>query len=151
MNRKTWLLMLALLLPAGSALAGVAVEIVTPGMVLHIGDRDRRGYYWDGFDWRSPYWWHDHRGRYWGARNRHGFYWNGWRWVATLPPRRYYAPPPPHFYRPQPVHHPRWPAHPPRPPSGAPHHGGQHGHGHHGKPTHADHGGGNGPHKPPPH
>lgn len=83
MNRKAWLLMLALMLPAGSALAGVAVEIVTPGMVLHIGDRDRRGYYWDGFDWRSPYWWHDHRGRYWGARNRQGFYWNGWRWVAT--------------------------------------------------------------------
>lgn len=81
----------------GSALEGVAVEIVTPGMVLHVGDWDRRGYYWDGFDWHSPYWWHDHRGRYWGTLNRQGFYWNGWHWVATLQPRHYYAPPPIHY------------------------------------------------------
>ncbi|RLR18482.1 DUF2502 domain-containing protein [Sodalis-like symbiont of Bactericera trigonica] len=34
---------------------GAAVEIVTPGIVLHVVDRDRRGYYWYGIDWRSPY------------------------------------------------------------------------------------------------
>lgn len=74
MNGKAWVLSVALLLPMGNALAGVAVEIVTPGVVLHLGDRDRRGYYWDGYDWRPPQWWHDHRGRYWEERNRHGYY-----------------------------------------------------------------------------
>lgn len=43
MNGKAWVLSVALLLPVGSVLAGVAVEIVTPGVVLHLGDRDRRG------------------------------------------------------------------------------------------------------------
>ncbi|AHF77121.1 hypothetical protein Sant_2073 [Sodalis praecaptivus] len=151
MNGKAWVLSVALLLPVGNALAGVAVEIVTPGVVLHLGDRDRRGYYWDGYDWRPPQWWHEHRGRYWGERNRHGYYWNGWRWVTTLPPRRHHPPPPPppHFYRPPPVHPPRVPAHPPRPPAGAPHHGGPHGQGHHAKPAPHDHGGGDRYRKPP--
>ncbi|WP_406706230.1 DUF2502 domain-containing protein [Sodalis sp.] len=118
----------------------------------YLGDRDRRGYYWDGYDWRPPQWWHDHRGRYWGERNRHGYYWNGWRWVTTLPPRRHHPPPPPppHFYRPPPVHPPRVPAHPPQPPAGAPHHGGPHGQGHRAKPAAPhDHGGGDRYRKPP--
>ena len=29
------------------------------GVTLHLGDRDRRGYYWDGGRWREPRWWHD--------------------------------------------------------------------------------------------
>ncbi|MGL9725070.1 DUF2502 domain-containing protein [Sodalis sp. (in: enterobacteria)] len=96
-------------------------------MRSYLGDRDRRGYSWDGYDWRPPQWWHDHRGRYWGERNRHGYYWNGWRWVTTLPPRR---------------HHP--------PPAGAPHHGGPHGQGHRAKPAAPhDHGGGDRYRKPP--
>lgn len=32
---------------------------LAPGVTLHLGDRDRRGYYWDGGRWREPRWWHD--------------------------------------------------------------------------------------------
>jgi hypothetical protein len=33
--------------------------VVTAGVTLHLGDRDRRGYYWDGGRWREPRWWND--------------------------------------------------------------------------------------------
>ncbi|PWC21637.1 DUF2502 domain-containing protein [Brenneria roseae subsp. roseae] len=64
--------------PAAEA-ASVSIDLM-PGVTLNIGDRDRRGYYWDGYDWRSERWWHEHRGYHRGERNRHGYYWDGWRW-----------------------------------------------------------------------
>ncbi|MFC3396565.1 DUF2502 domain-containing protein [Brenneria rubrifaciens] len=64
--------------PAAEA-ASVSIDIM-PGVTLNIGDRDRRGNYWDGYDWRSERWWREHRGYYRGERNRHGYYWDGWRW-----------------------------------------------------------------------
>ncbi|HCN02210.1 zinc ABC transporter substrate-binding protein [Pantoea ananatis] len=32
---------------------------LAPGVTLHLGDRDRRGYYWDGHHWREPRWFND--------------------------------------------------------------------------------------------
>lgn len=32
---------------------------LAPGVTLHLGDRDRRGYFWDGGRWREPRWWND--------------------------------------------------------------------------------------------
>ncbi|MEM8266714.1 DUF2502 domain-containing protein, partial [Morganella morganii] len=51
-------------------------------------DQDRRGYYWDGYDWRPPQWWHAHQGRGLGERNACGMYWDGGRWQPS-PPRGY--------------------------------------------------------------
>ncbi|PLR40525.1 DUF2502 domain-containing protein [Chimaeribacter coloradensis] len=53
-----------LALPA-IAQAGVSLDINVPGVSLHLGDQDNRGYYWDGYDWRPPQWWHEHK-------NKHG-------------------------------------------------------------------------------
>jgi hypothetical protein len=40
------------------------VRVQTPGVSVTItfGDRDRRGYYWDGYDWREPEYWKRHHG-----------------------------------------------------------------------------------------
>ena len=32
---------------------------LAPGVSLQLGERDRRGYYWDGGNWREPRWWND--------------------------------------------------------------------------------------------
>ncbi|MEC5320786.1 DUF2502 domain-containing protein [Brenneria populi subsp. brevivirga] len=64
--------------PAAEA-DSISIDLM-PGVTLNIGDRDRRGYYWDGYDWRSERWWREYRGHHRGARNRHGYYWDGWRW-----------------------------------------------------------------------
>jgi len=64
--------------------ADVELGVDVPGLSLHIGDQDRRGYYWDGDDWRDPDWWHHHRhheGR--------------WVWVEEPP---HHGPPPPHWH-----------------------------------------------------
>ena len=42
-----------------TAEASSATINLAPGVTLHLGDRDRRGYYWDGGRWREPRWWHD--------------------------------------------------------------------------------------------
>lgn len=59
--------------------SSISIDLM-PGVTLNIGDRDRRGYYWDGYDWRSERWWREYRGHHRGERNRHGYYWDGWRW-----------------------------------------------------------------------
>ncbi|ERK15442.1 DUF2502 domain-containing protein [Serratia fonticola] len=51
-----------------------------PGVSLQIGDQDKRGNYWDGYDWRDRDWWHGHQGRDLGERSRRGYYWDGYRW-----------------------------------------------------------------------
>ncbi|WBF43539.1 DUF2502 domain-containing protein [Serratia rubidaea] len=78
------LLLMCLLLPV-AAQADVSIDINVPGVSLHLGDRDDRGYYWDGYDWRPPQWWHAHQGRGIGERNERGDYWDGGRWRPSAP------------------------------------------------------------------
>lgn len=53
------------------------VRIQAGGITLSIGDRDHRGYYWDGGVWRDPVYWkkhhpHDyHEHRDYDRRGRH--------------------------------------------------------------------------------
>ncbi|MDN0106928.1 DUF2502 domain-containing protein [Yersinia rochesterensis] len=56
-----------------------SIELL-PSISLHIGEQDRNGNYWDGYDWRDRQWWKNHQGRDLGERNRHGHYWDGHRW-----------------------------------------------------------------------
>lgn len=76
-----------LALPA-IAQAGVSLDINVPGVSLHLGDQDNRGYYWDGYDWRPPQWWHSHKGGHIGDRNERGMYWNGGGWQQHRPEHR---------------------------------------------------------------
>ncbi|MGL1811033.1 UNVERIFIED_CONTAM: DUF2502 domain-containing protein [Serratia marcescens] len=85
MKKILLLVCFPLLLPL-AAQADVSVDINVPGVSLHLGDQDRRGYYWDGYDWRPPQWWHAHQGRGLGERNARGLYWDGGRWQPS-PPR----------------------------------------------------------------
>lgn len=67
------------LLPATLPAHADGISISVPGLSINIGSRDDRGYYWDGYDWRSPYWW-QHRNDYYGHRNDRGYYWDGGHW-----------------------------------------------------------------------
>ncbi|MEX3240350.1 DUF2502 domain-containing protein [Serratia quinivorans] len=87
MKKILLLVCLPLLLPV-AAQADVSIDINVPGVAVHLGDQDRRGYYWDGYDWRPPQWWHEHQGRGMGERNNRGMYWDGGRWQSS-PPRGY--------------------------------------------------------------
>lgn len=73
--------------------ADVSVGVNVPGFSMRIGDRDPRGYYWDGGDWRPPGWWSHHR------RDR-----GRWVYYEPVPP-----PPPPRYWR----HDPYWREGPP--------------------------------------
>ncbi len=63
-----------------TAEANSATINLAPGVTLQLGDRDRRGYYWDGGQWREPRWWNDryryHDNRWWRheAWRRHQAY-----------------------------------------------------------------------------
>lgn len=65
--------------------AGISIDINSPGVTIHLGDRDNRGYYWDGYDWRAPSWWHAHKGHHIGERGPRGDYWNGNGWQPHAP------------------------------------------------------------------
>ncbi|MBI5450284.1 MAG: DUF2502 domain-containing protein [Gammaproteobacteria bacterium] len=56
------------------------IDISMPGVSIHIGDRDRDGRYWDGYDWRDHAWWASHRGHHIGERSQRGHYWDGHQW-----------------------------------------------------------------------
>ena len=86
MKKSLLLLCCALALPV-IAQANVSIDLNVPGVSLHLGDQDQRGYYWDGYDWRPPQWWHGHQGHHYGERNEHGMYWHGNRWDAKPPQR----------------------------------------------------------------
>ncbi|MEQ9720752.1 DUF2502 domain-containing protein [Yersinia alsatica] len=78
---KKYLLLLGVLSLIPLAVqADVSLDINMHGVSLHLGDQDNRGYYWDGYDWRPPQWWHEHRGAHIGDRNERGYYWDGGRW-----------------------------------------------------------------------
>ncbi|MBC3382386.1 DUF2502 domain-containing protein [Serratia fonticola] len=71
----------ALFMPIAPIAHASSVNIdLLPGVSLQIGDQDKRGNYWDGYDWRDRDWWHDHQGRDLGERSRRGYYWDGYRW-----------------------------------------------------------------------
>ncbi len=89
MKKILLLLCLPLLLPV-AAQADVSIDVNVPGISLHLGDQDKRGYYWDGYDWRPPQWWHAHQGHGVGERNERGLYWDGGRWQPS-PPRGHEA------------------------------------------------------------
>ena len=40
-----------------------APAVVATAPVYKYGDRDRRGWYWDGGTWRDPVWWEKNQGR----------------------------------------------------------------------------------------
>ncbi|TPG62660.1 DUF2502 domain-containing protein [Ewingella americana] len=86
MKKSLLLLCCVLALPV-VAQAGVTVDVNVPGVSVHLGDQDQRGYYWDGYDWRPPQWWRGHQGNHVGERNDRGMYWRGDRWQPSPPPR----------------------------------------------------------------
>ncbi len=90
-------LLFALLPAAAPAVQASSFSLNTPGLSINIGDRDRRGYYWDGYDWRDAGWWNNHRGRYYGERSHRGYYWDGGRWRdrGWWDSRSHHRPPPP--------------------------------------------------------
>lgn len=80
------IVLLLSILSAAPLLANAAApqHSLAPGAEHHIGDRDRHGSYWDGFEWRSATWWNAHHGRSAGLKGPHG-YWNGNGWQAQRP------------------------------------------------------------------
>lgn len=106
--KKVLLLLVALLplsLPAVSQ-ADVSIGVNVPGLSLHVGDRDERGYYWDGGRWREPRGWHKHyrpRDYYYGPPPRVIYYGPPPRaWRGRPHEYRMAPPPPPGYYRPGP-------------------------------------------------
>lgn len=59
------------LLPGCAALASATdvnvkvdgLKIQSGNMTITFGDRDKRGYYWDGKEWRDPVYWEKHHGK----------------------------------------------------------------------------------------
>lgn len=81
--KKMQSIVLALSLVLVAPMAAQAAEItLVPSVKLQIGDRDNRGYYWDGGHWRDPGWWKQH------------YEWRGNRWHPHGPP-----PPPPRHHK----------------------------------------------------
>lgn len=82
---KPVLLALSMMLVAPMAVQAAEITLV-PAVKLQIGDRDNRGYYWDGGYWRDHGWWNKH------------YEWRGNRWHRHAPP------PPPRHHKPN-KHH----------------------------------------------
>ena len=73
--KKMQSIVLALSLVLVAPMAAQAAEItLVPSVKLQIGDRDNRGYYWDGGHWRDHGWWKQH------------YEWRGNRWHPHGPP-----------------------------------------------------------------
>ena len=73
--KKMQSIVLALSLVLFAPMAAQAAEItLVPSVKLQIGDRDNRGYYWDGGHWRDHGWWKQH------------YEWRGNRWHPYGPP-----------------------------------------------------------------
>lgn len=48
------------------------VRIQSGGVTISIGDRDKRGYYWDGKLWRDPVYWKKYHGEGQGKGQANG-------------------------------------------------------------------------------
>ncbi|WP_027711019.1 DUF2502 domain-containing protein [Dickeya chrysanthemi] len=85
-------IMMGVLASAMPAAQADSLSLALPGVYLHIGDRDERGYYWDGNRWCDP----DN----WSARRHHHarqVYYQYYDYAPPPPPRRVVvveAPPP---------------------------------------------------------
>ncbi|EFP6911441.1 DUF2502 domain-containing protein [Shigella flexneri] len=87
--KKMQSIVLALSLVLVAPMAAQAAEItLVPSVKLQIGNRDNRGYYWDGGHWRDHGWWKRH------------YEWRGNRWHPHGPP-----PPPRHHKKAPHDHH----------------------------------------------
>ena len=67
MKRLLGCLLLAavpVLAPAADVQVNVGnIRVETGGTTISFGERDRRGYYWDGRVWRDPVYWEKHHGK----------------------------------------------------------------------------------------
>ncbi|MBA7741014.1 DUF2502 domain-containing protein [Escherichia marmotae] len=79
--KKMQSILLALSLILVAPMAAQAEEIMlVPSVKLQIGDRDHRGYYWDGGYWRDHNWWYrnyewrDNRWHPHGSQPHHNWY-----------------------------------------------------------------------------
>lgn len=70
---KPAMLALAMMLAAPVMVQAAEITLI-PAVKLQIGDRDNRGYYWDGGNWRDHNWWNNH------------YEWHDNRWHAHTPP-----------------------------------------------------------------
>ncbi|QOL15787.1 DUF2502 domain-containing protein [Dickeya dianthicola] len=80
------------LLSAMPAAQADSLSLALPGVYLHIGDRDDRGYYWDGDRWCDPDSWHERR-----RHHARPVYYQYYDYAPPPPPRRVVvveAPPP---------------------------------------------------------
>ena len=68
--KKILLLVCFPLLPAAGGAGRCVRRYQRAGRFPASGDQDRRGYYWDGYDWRPPQWWHAHRAAVWVSAMR---------------------------------------------------------------------------------
>ncbi|HQU89162.1 MAG TPA: DUF2502 domain-containing protein [Denitromonas sp.] len=72
-------LLAAMLLAGASALTHASdvnididrVRIQAGGVTISVGERDRRGYYWDGRVWRDPVYWKKHHPHDYDDDHRH--------------------------------------------------------------------------------
>lgn len=67
------------ILPMAPSAKAVSINLL-PGISLQIGEQDKSGNYWDGYDWRDRQWWQGHQGQDLGERSQRGHYWDGHRW-----------------------------------------------------------------------
>ncbi|MBE2261044.1 MAG: DUF2502 domain-containing protein [Candidatus Accumulibacter sp.] len=69
------LALLPLLAQAGDVQINVNnVRIQGGGVTVNVGDRDKRGYYWDGKVWRDPDYWHKYHGNGQGKNKGKGYH-----------------------------------------------------------------------------
>lgn len=79
---KTLLILVGAVLSALSSSAfAVDVNVSLPGVriqsgatTISIGERDKRGYYWDGRTWRDPVYWEKHHGKGQGQGQGRGYH-----------------------------------------------------------------------------
>ena len=57
------------------------VRVEAPGVTVTFGARDKRGYYWDGYEYRDPKYWKEHNGprgeKYYTGRGKNGVPYQG--------------------------------------------------------------------------
>lgn len=51
-----------------------SLRIQSGNTTISIGDQDKRGYYWDGNEWRDPVYWEKHHGKGKGQGQGQGYH-----------------------------------------------------------------------------
>ncbi|MCM8596498.1 DUF2502 domain-containing protein [Accumulibacter sp.] len=101
MKRRFCYYFVASLLPLATQAADVqvnigSVRVQTGNTTISFGDRDKRGYYWDGQVWRDPAYWEKHYGKGQGHGQEKG---RGYHCPPGQAKKGNCAPPPPTPYR----------------------------------------------------